>query len=65
MHYFLSGTFFLVGVECLAKSDMFVKLWISESADHYKPELAQLLYPLFTHLYIRLLHCQAHIVISN
>jgi hypothetical protein len=34
-------------------------VWISESADHYKPELAQLLYPLFTHLYIRLLHCQA------
>lgn len=34
------------------------KVWISESADHYKPELAQLLYPLFTHLYIRLLHCQ-------
>jgi len=31
------------------------KVWISESADHYKPELAQLLYPLFTHLYIRLL----------
>jgi len=34
------------------------KFWISESEDHYKPELAQLLYPLFTHLYIRLLvHC--------
>ena len=29
------------------------KFWISESEDHYKPELAQLLYPLFTHLYIR------------
>ena len=31
------------------------KFWISESEDHYKPELAQLLYPLFTHLYIALL----------
>ena len=31
------------------------KFWISESEDHYKPELAQLLYPLFTHLYITLL----------
>ena len=31
------------------------KFWISESEDHYKPELAQLLYPLFTHLYISLL----------
>ena len=31
------------------------KFWISESEDHFKPELAQLLYPLFTHLYIRLL----------
>ena len=31
------------------------KLWISESEDSYKPELAQLLYPLFTHLYIALL----------
>ena len=31
------------------------KVWISESADHYKPELAQLLYPLFTHLFIQLL----------
>jgi len=36
------------------------KFWISESDDHYKPELAQLLYPLFTHLYITLLvSCQA------
>ena len=25
------------------------KFWISESEDFYKPELAQLLYPLFTH----------------
>jgi transcription initiation factor TFIID subunit 5 len=34
------------------------KYWISESEEHLKPELAQLLYPLFTHLYIRLLvHC--------
>ena len=31
------------------------KFWISESEDFYKPELAQLLYPLFTHLYIALL----------
>ena len=31
------------------------KFWISESEEHYKPELAQLLYPLFTHLYISLL----------
>jgi len=31
------------------------KFWISESEDLYKPELAQLLYPLFTHLYIALL----------
>ena len=30
------------------------KFWISESEDHYKPELAQLLYPLFTHLYLGL-----------
>ena len=30
------------------------KFWISESEDSYKPELAQLLYPLFTHLYIAL-----------
>ena len=30
-------------------------MWISESPDYYKPELAQLLYPVFTHLYIRLL----------
>jgi len=33
------------------------KMWISESVDHLKPELAQLLYPLFTHLYIQLLVC--------
>ena len=31
------------------------KFWISQSEDFYKPELAQLLYPLFTHLYIALL----------
>lgn len=31
------------------------RVWISESKDHYKPELAQLLYPVFTHIYIRLL----------
>lgn len=31
------------------------KFWISESEDFYKPELAQLLYPLFTHLYLSLL----------
>ena len=30
------------------------KCWIAESEDHFKPELAQLLYPLFTHLYISL-----------
>ena len=30
------------------------KLWISESPDFYKPELAQLLYPIFTHLYLDL-----------
>ena len=30
------------------------KVWISESPDHYKPELAQLLYPMFTHLYLEL-----------
>jgi len=36
------------------------KFWISESEDHFKPELAQLLYPLFTHLYISLLvNCSA------
>ena len=36
------------------------KFWISESEEHFKPELAQLLYPLFTHLYIGLLvHCAA------
>ena len=31
------------------------KLWILESADFYKPGLAQLLYPIFTHLYLDLL----------
>lgn len=30
------------------------KMWISESHDSYKPELAQLLYPMFTHLYLDL-----------
>ena len=30
------------------------KGWISESHDSYKPELAQLLYPMFTHLYLDL-----------
>lgn len=30
------------------------KVWISESPDFYKPELAQLLYPIFTHLYLDL-----------
>merc|ERR1719419_1729093 len=40
------------------------KFWISESEDHYKPELAQLLYPLFTHLYIRLLvHCPSQFAV--
>ena len=32
------------------------KLLISESPDHYKPELAQLLYPIFTHLYLELVN---------
>lgn len=31
------------------------KLWISESSDSYKPELAQLLFPMFTHLYLELI----------
>eukprot|EP00088_Acartia_fossae_P023068 TRINITY_DN2413_c0_g1_i1.p1 TRINITY_DN2413_c0_g1~~TRINITY_DN2413_c0_g1_i1.p1 ORF type:complete len:597 (-),score=113.16 TRINITY_DN2413_c0_g1_i1:570-2360(-) len=31
------------------------KIWISGSAENFKPELAQLLYPLFSHIYIRLL----------
>ena len=31
----------------------FIKGWISGSADHFIPELAQLLYPLFSHIYIR------------
>lgn len=31
------------------------KVWISESVDQLKPELAQLLYPLYTNLYIELL----------
>lgn len=31
------------------------KVWISESLDSYKPELAQLLYPMFTHLYLDLI----------
>jgi len=35
------------------------KVWISNSPDHYKPELAQLLYPLFSHIYIRLLSLTA------
>ncbi len=30
------------------------QLWISESHDSYKPELAQLLYPVFTHLYLEM-----------
>ena len=30
------------------------KIWISESPEHFKPELAQLLYPMFTHLYLEL-----------
>ena len=30
------------------------KTWISESPDSMKPELAQLLYPVFTHLYLEL-----------
>lgn len=30
------------------------KIWISESPDSYKPELAQLLYPVFTHLYLEM-----------
>ena len=30
------------------------KIWISESLDSFKPELAQLLYPMFTHLYLDL-----------
>ena len=32
------------------------KLLISESPDCYKPELAQLLYPIFTHLYLELVY---------
>ncbi len=30
------------------------QFWISESPDAFKPELAQLLYPMFTHLYLEL-----------
>jgi len=41
------------------------KVWISESADHYKPELAQLLYPLFTHIYIRLLSLTGALPIAH
>ena len=37
----------------------FFQLWISESHDSFKPELAQLLYPLFTHLYLELV-CAGH-----
>ena len=33
---------------------LFFQLWISESHDSYKPELAQLLYPVFTHLYLEM-----------
>ena len=32
------------------------KMLISESPDFYKPELAQLLYPIFTHLYLELVN---------
>ena len=32
-----------------------LKVLISESPDYYKPELAQLLYPMFTHLYLELI----------
>ena len=32
------------------------KVLISESPDYYKPELAQLLYPMFTHLYLDLVN---------
>jgi transcription initiation factor TFIID subunit 5 len=35
------------------------QLWISESHDSYKPELAQLLYPVFTHLYLEMV-CANH-----
>ena len=40
------------------------KLWISESPDFYKPELAQLLYPIFTHLYLDLV-LSGHKVIAQ
>ena len=32
------------------------KMLITESPDYYKPELAQLLYPIFTHLYLELIN---------
>ena len=32
------------------------KMLISESPDYYKPELAQLLYPIFSHLYLELIN---------
>ena len=38
------------------------KIWISESPDHFKPELAQLLYPMFTHLYLELVSSGQKIV---
>ena len=42
------------------------KFWISESEDHFKPELAQLLYPLFTHLYIRfIMHLMTMMVLNH
>ena len=42
------------------------KFWISESEDHFKPELAQLLYPLFTHLYIRfIIHLMTMMVLNH
>lgn len=40
------------------------KVWISESLDSYKPELAQLLYPMFTHLYLDLI-LSGHKVIAQ
>ncbi|CAB4066977.1 TAF5 [Lepeophtheirus salmonis] len=36
------------------------KAWISESPEALKPELAQLLYPMFTHLYLDLISSGQH-----
>ena len=39
--------------------------WISNSPDRMKPELAQLLYPVFTHLYLQLVLKNGKVEVKN